>query len=257
MYPLFGFSIPDPDKKDSYLFYHFVVLPFGAIRASQVTILMFSPVLNHIVYDCGQPMVQYIDDGSMVYSKDLEEAKVQHEKVKAIIKKFGFVLNDEKEGPPNTTQKILGFNIDTKKMTISCDFKKLPRIHENLYYMQGRKVPVKNLASAIGKIISLTPSLHFPPQVFLYKSIRFMASVVKESTKEDWETQITVPIPVLQELTFCLNSLPLWTGRSIEFLSKVKSFDKDDIDHPSIKDIEVYAGDAGMEFKIRFGNWFY
>ena len=101
MYPLFGFSVPDPDNKDAYLFYHFVVLPFGAIRASQVTILMFSPILNHIVYDCGQPMVQYIDDGSMVYSRDLEEAKAQHDKVKNIIKKFGFVLNDEKEGLPD------------------------------------------------------------------------------------------------------------------------------------------------------------
>ena len=89
----------------------------------------------------------------------------------------------------------------------------------------------------------------FPPQVFLYKSIRFLASVVKESTKEDWETYITAPVSVLQELTFCLNSLPLWTGKSIEFISKVKSFDMDDLDHPNIKDIEIYAGDAGEKFK--------
>ena len=192
-------------------------------------------------------MSQYIDDSSIIHTSDIEEANATHEKIKSILQDHGFVLNLDKECLPSRKQKILGFIIDTDEMKIYCDPKKFVRIHEALFYMQGRTVPIKNLASVLGKIISLTPALRFPPQSFLYKTIRYLSGIVGESSKEDWDVQVKVPIAVLQEATFVTNSLSFWSGRSIDFIKETATFKKEDIDDPAIKHVEVFAGDAGKD----------
>ena len=192
-------------------------------------------------------MSQYIDDSSIIHTSDIEEANATHEKIKTILQDHGFVLNLDKECLPSRKQKILGFIIDTDEMKVYCDPKKFVRIHEALFYMQGRAVPIKNLASVLGKIISLTPALRFPPQSFLYKTIRYLSGIVGESNKEDWDVQVKVPIAVLQEVTFVTNSLSFWSGRSIDFIKETATFKKEEIDDPAIKHVEVFAGDAGKD----------
>ena len=115
--------------------------------------------------------------------------------------------------------------------------------------MQGRVLPVKTLASVLGKLISLGPAIKFPIQPFLFRTIRFLSSIIGDSNKEDWDVNITVPISILQELTFVTNSLTFWSGRSIEFIKEVATFNKEDLDSPNIKDVQVFAGDqAKMQF---------
>ena len=192
-------------------------------------------------------MSQYIDDSSIIYSNDIEEANSSHAKIKAILQDHGFILNQDKECPSSRKQKILGFIIDTNEMKMYYDPKKFVRLHKALFHMQGRVVPVRNLASVLGKIISLGPALCFPVQPFLYKTIRFLVGIVGESTKEDWDIQVRIPIAILQELTFVTNSLSFWSGHSIEFIKETATFNKDDLDDPRIKDVEVFAGDAGKD----------
>ena len=132
-------------------------------------------------------------------------------------------------------------------MRIYCDPKKYVRIHEALFHMQGRVLPVRTLASVLGKLISLGPALKFPPQPFLYKTIRFLSGIIGDSNKEDWDVNIRVPVAILQELTFVTNSLSFWLGRSIEFIKEVATFNKEDLNNPNIKDVEVFAGDAGKD----------
>ena len=205
-------------------------------------------MLHHLLYDCGCIYLsQYIDDSSIVHSDNLAEATASHEKIKKIITDHGFALNQDKECPPARKQKILGFFIDTEKMKIFCDPKKYIRLHEALYHMQGRVLPVKTLASVLGKLISLGPALKFPIQPFLFRTIRFLSSIIGDSNKEDWDVNITTPISILQELTFVTNSLTFWSGRSIDFIKEVNTFNKEDLDSPNIKDVQVFAGDAGKD----------
>ena len=109
-----------------------------------------------LLYDCDSNYLsQYIDDTSIIHSDNLDEVTASHAKIKAVLQDHGFTLNQDKECPPARKQKILGFFIDTEKMRIYCDPKKYVRIHEALFHMQGRVLPVKTLASVLGKLISL------------------------------------------------------------------------------------------------------
>ena len=54
-----------------------------------------------------------------------------------------------------------------------------------------------------------------------------------------------IPVAILQELTFVTNSLSFWSGHSIEFIKETATFNKEDLNDPRIKDVEVFAGNAG------------
>ena len=106
-----------------------------------MALTVFTPLLHFLLYDCDcNYLSQYIDDSSIIYSNNIEEANSSHNKIKAILQDHGFTLNQEKQCPPSRKQKILGFLIDTNEMKMYCD----PKKFETRIEIPAATVPLQN-----------------------------------------------------------------------------------------------------------------
>jgi len=115
-----------------------------------------------------RPLVRYwrgkglkaIDDG-IVAVKEEAEAKAESTAVRRDLELAGFIVNIEKYAwEPSHRIQLLGFQIDLALGEFSVPAKKISVVKSKLAEAkQERILPAKQLASLIGKIISMSPAL--------------------------------------------------------------------------------------------------
>jgi hypothetical protein len=158
-YCLVGFCVEDKDKKER--FYHFVVLVFGLCPASQILGRVMRPILIFLSLK-GIRNIMYVDDGRTAAASKAQADK-DYETTLTALQDAGFVVAAEKSdrlGDSAQRKECLRFIIDAEHMTVHVPAKKLARIRKILdEFMKTRRHKVRDIASVIGKLVSLEPAL--------------------------------------------------------------------------------------------------
>jgi hypothetical protein len=158
-YELVGFCLQDVDGKER--FYHYVVVVFGLGPAGQALGRVMRPIMIYLA-KCGIRNMMYVDDGRVGASTKLR-ANADYAKTLEVFEKAGFTVNREKSdklGDSAQRKEYLGFCIDTKEMAVYVPELKLARVLGILnVFMRRRRHRVRDIASVVGKLISLEPAL--------------------------------------------------------------------------------------------------
>jgi hypothetical protein len=158
-YDLVGFCVPDKDRKER--FYYYVVVVFGLGPAGQLLGRVMKPLLVYLAF-IGIRNIMYVEDGrtSGATKKKADEDYVITIRV---FEKAGFTVAKEKLdkfGDFAQRKEYLGFVIDTQEMSVYVPAPKLARVLEILgEFLKNRRHRVRDIASVVGKLISLEPAL--------------------------------------------------------------------------------------------------
>jgi hypothetical protein len=158
-YNLVGFCVPGVDGKER--FYIFVVVVFGLGPAGQLLGRIMKPILTYLAL-IGIRNMMYVDDG-WFNAATKERANRDYVTTMEVFSKAGFTVAKEKsDGLGQSAQRkdYLGFTIDTKEMCVFVPEQKLARILGILdIFLKKDRHRVRDIASVVGKIISLEPAL--------------------------------------------------------------------------------------------------
>jgi hypothetical protein len=158
-YELVGFCVQDVDGKER--FYHYVVVVFGLGPAGQALGRVMRPIMIYLA-KCGIRNMMYVYDGQ-VGASTKQRANADYARTLEVFEKAGFTVNREKSdklGNSAQSKEYLGFCIDTKEMAVYVPELKLARVLGILdAFMRMRRHQVRDIASAVGKLISLEPAL--------------------------------------------------------------------------------------------------
>ena len=162
-----GFCVPDDAGNPVY--YCYTVLPFGLTTAAQVLARMTKPVCVYLASK-GIKFPLYIDDGNVfAASRFLCEQHLRF--VLDTFEKAGYVISSAKTDKPADISQVksyLGFIINTIEMKIYASAEKIASTHLTLRDVldsTATSFPVRQIASVIGKVISL--EIAFGPVVQL------------------------------------------------------------------------------------------
>ena len=137
-------------------YYVFTVLPFGLSTACYLFTKMMRLLIRYW-RGRGLKAIVYLDDG-IVAVKGKQEALVESARVKQDIENAGFIINVEKSAwEPSLTMEWLGFLIDLSVGEFSVPVSKIEALKSKLQEAREAKcVPARQLASLIGKIVSMS-----------------------------------------------------------------------------------------------------
>ena len=228
----------------------FLVLPYGVNIATFVMNEIMKPILRYISRKVGIDIWAYVDDFLSQVSCDKVRADQQFDLAIAILRLHGFDINNKKVRRPDTTQKFLGFVLDTGNMTMSLDSNKLKELHRLLKVLPQGKHQIRIIAKICGKLLNLGRASRVPIAPFLTESAAFMMNVVKDSTvPQFWNREVYVPWPVINELKACVQDIPQWTGRSLCQPENLITFVPED---DFYQDCVIWAGDGNQESGVSY-----
>ena len=190
-------------------YYVFKVLPFGLSTACYVFTKLMHPLIRYW-HSSGIRAVVYLDDGIVVV-KGEEEAKRVSQQVQDDLVNAGLIVNVLKSNwTPSKLVTWLGFNIDLGLACLSVPASKITVPRNQLEWAVGQScMPVKIMASIVGKIISMSLALG-PIARFMT-----MALYANINARHSWCQIIPVSPEALVELKFWLVNIEGINGQNI------------------------------------------
>ena len=192
----------------------------------------------------------YVDDGLNIHKKSHAANVEAHVYTIKLLKKLGLVVNDDKIVGPKTNQFLLGFQVDTKTMTVKINAAK---DHELLYLFsiyQG-EITARFMATVLGKAISLIPALLFNPVLFFPNTVKLIHSLVDIEDKASWDRTAMVTQTLKLEFFEFLQFYPHMSGKSLHPPVDGRFVSMDDI--KMIPDVSLYVGDSGQDNTVVAG----
>jgi len=198
-------------KKGSPSYYEFSVLPFGLCTAPYVFTELMRPLIQ-LWRGCGLIAIIYLDDG-IVSVKGEHQTIEASTLVKLDLENAGFVINIEKSSwVPSQDYRMAGFShtVDLAKGRFLVPSGKMEALKTIVNEVRKTpQVPVRKVASVIGKIIAISLGLR-PVTRLMTRSL--YASLNKRTS---WCQRISLTTEALQELEFWAQQLPHFNGQSI------------------------------------------
>ena len=188
------------DEKGQPRYFTFQHLPFGLASAVHVITKLFKPI-NAFLGARGIRHSIFIDDGRML-AKNTEQSERDFAFVKDTLEKAGWQMENSKTDPTDggsKTKEYLGFEIDTEQMEgRMTDFKKdqLIRALEEVISSEHRYIPVKFLATVVGKLIASEPALGPVVQIMLRRTYHQMETHVE---RKGWSSNIQVSSEMVED----------------------------------------------------------
>jgi hypothetical protein len=192
-YELMGLKVVD--KGGIARYYCYVVLVFGFKIAAQVLGRVLKPVMSFLIQN-GIPVTLYIDDGLLVGpSKDRVIRSYRF--ALDVFNKAGLLISFEKSSvPEEASMKVvfLGVCIDTESMCVHASPQKIKDLREVVSIVQRvRSVPVRKLASVVGKLVAL--EVAFVPSILVGTRI---VSIQQQNQRPDrgdpaWRSSEEIP----------------------------------------------------------------
>jgi hypothetical protein len=134
---------------------------FGLGPAGQALGRVMRTIMIYLA-KCGIRNMMYVNDGR-VRASSKQKADADYAKTIDVFEKAGFTVNKEKSdklGDSAQRKEYLSFCIDTEEMAVYVPKLKLARVLGILdVFMRRRRHRVRDIASVIGKLISLEPAL--------------------------------------------------------------------------------------------------
>jgi hypothetical protein len=176
-----GFKVNREDGQVAY--YCFIVLVFGLKVASQVLGRVLKPLCIFLIQN-GVPVIVYIDDG-LVVAPSKEKAERRFRFALEVLEKAGFLVSLEKSSKPGDAAKcihFLGVEINSGAMCVSASADKIAKLREFIARIVKSRssMPVKHLASLVGKLYSLEPA--FGPAILV--GTRIVAIQVSDTAQQ-------------------------------------------------------------------------
>ena len=197
------------ENKGEPCYYVFSVLPFGLCTAPYLFTKLMRPLIK-LWRGKGLKAIIYLDDG-IVSVKGERQAREASVLVKRDLERAGFVINIEKScWVPSHIIDWLGFRIDLAKGVFSVPPEKLDALKAVVKHVRGSPtVPARQLASVIGKIISMSLGLG-PIARLMTRSL--YASLNKRTA---WCQRLQLSEEASRELEFWVDQLPNFNGQAI------------------------------------------
>jgi hypothetical protein len=189
-YELMGFKVID--KKGIITYYCYVVLVFGFKVAAQVLGRVLKPVISFLIQN-RIPVTLYIDDGLLVGPSKARVIR-RYKFALDVFDKAGLLISFEKSSLPedaSTRVEFLGVCIDTERTYVYATPQKIKDLREVITIVQRAcgSVPVRKLASLVGKLVSL--EVAFGPAILV--GTRIMSIQVSEVSEQfGWERGLVV-----------------------------------------------------------------
>ena len=195
-------------------YYVFCVLPFGLSTACYAFTKLLRPLVKYWRAQ-GLRITVYLDDGICV-AQGLEAANRASEVVKCTLDRAGFVVNVAKSMlQPAQQGQWLGFQLDLALGELSVPSQKIEALKSLLAQaVKAVDLPARQIASIIGKIISMSPALG-PVARLMTRSLYGLLD-----TMSYWSDRLFLTPFALQELQFWLyeiesyNNQPIWQNPS-------------------------------------------
>ena len=204
-YKFLGFRW-DTDRVNYYVF---KVLPFGLSTACYLFTKLMRPLVRHW-RSRGLKSIIYLDDG-IIAVKGEAKARLESKQVERDLEQAGFIVNIEKSvWEPSQRVEWLGFNIDLALGEFSVPTSKIEMLKENLAKaMHARLLPAKQLASLIGKIMSMSPALGSVTRLMTHSLYAALDSRI------GWCHKLLLPDEALQEIEFWHSEIANFNGKHI------------------------------------------
>ena len=134
--------------------YMYVVLPFGLTSAPRLFTKILKPLVAHL--RCmGHTVIFYLDDGwqcGQSYGECLQACEATY----SLMVSCGFLPNISKSSLiPKQRLSVLGFILNSAKMTISLDTQKEKHVMELLQLSLTTSLSIRQVARLISKLISI------------------------------------------------------------------------------------------------------
>ena len=197
------------DRNGVVNYYVFTVLPFGLSTACYLFTKLTRPLIRYW-RSRGLKAIVYLDDGIFAVRGE-NEAKIESIRVQQDLEKAGFVVNIEKcMWEPSQRVEWLGFYIDLALGEFSVPTQKILTLKTKLAEAkEARLLPAKQLASLIGKIVSMSPALGSVTRLMtrsLYATL---------NSRIAWCHKVTLTEEALQEIGFWLTEISNFNGQQI------------------------------------------
>ena len=188
-------------------FFSFACLPFGFYDSARV----ITKVLRHVIEKWrqeGKTSFIHIDDGIIAFETE-EEAKAGANEVQEDLEKFGLVISPEK-CIWKPTQRLIWTGIEWDTLAFKCRIPE-PKLKnaeskiQSLLSREGKKIPVKDLASCCGLLESFRQCVG--EAVSRFKTRRMCIQIAQETEGNRWNCWIFLREDVIKELRYCIENL--------------------------------------------------
>ena len=190
-------------------YFTFTVLPFGLATACCTFTKLMRPLIRHW-HGQGIRAIVYIDDGIVAVEEE-EKAYQVSEVIQSDLEQAGFVTNIEKYSwRPSKITTWLRFDINLEKGKLAVPVRKSLALQCHLNSIVSQKyLPARQLASLIGKIISMSLALG-PIARFMTRGL-----YAALNNRHSWYQSIEISSEALLEPKFCLHNFDKYNGQNI------------------------------------------
>ena len=186
-------------------YYKFVCMPNGYDPAMRV-FTKISKVPFTYLRKKGHLSVVYVDD-SYLQGKTYQECLNNIRDSISILQELGFTIHPTKSSLiPKQNINFLGFDIDSRNMTISLTFEKKMKIKKlctNLCTM--KIISIRDLASVIGNLVASFPAVPYGP--LFYRYLEHDKSIALKHKNFNFEAYMTLSQESIQELQWWIENI--------------------------------------------------
>ena len=180
----------------------FTCMPFGLSSAPRI----FTKVMEPVIASARSEVIRliiYLDD-ILIMALSTEESARHTNFVVFLLESLGFIINREKSClQPQSHLTYLGFEIDTKCMTISVPDLKLKKLQfEGTQIISKEVVTIRQLAKVIGLIVSTFDA--FPQGKLHFRELEREKTRALLRNKGKFDEKILVKINIIQEISWWL-----------------------------------------------------
>ena len=193
-------------------YFQFTVLPFGLSSAPYIFTKLLKPLETHWRAQ-GIPIAIFFDDGVGAGSS-LEAANFNSFLVRSDLSRCGFEINHGKSNwEPMNKFSWIGYNIDTHRGFIFANDSRIEKLCSDLNDLCAKLelssfVHVKEIASVVGQIISMTASCGNVSQIMT----RYLHLII--NSRRSWNSAVFVHDQGKEELYFWKDNLRALNGVS-------------------------------------------
>ena len=193
--------------------YEFKTLPFGLAIAPITFTKLLRPVAAYL-QSHGIRLLIYLDD-ILLAAQTSALATHQVSVMISLLESLGFILNQKKcVLDPSHSLEFLGFQVDTKSMTLSLPPEKAQKIKKECrHWLQTPGTSPRQLAHLIGLMSSTSPAVL--PVPLHYRMLQKMRSQALARAQQDYDVFIPWTQEARQDLEWWIDQMSSHNGRRI------------------------------------------
>lgn len=190
-------------------YYEWQVLPFGLAVSGYFFVKIVREVVNHL-RAAGIRISSYVDD--FLLGAPVQDIETHHNIVISLFHRLGIILNTEKcSFLPEKVKVYVGYIISTDgALHLQIPKERIKKLHKDIAkVIRTKSATARQLARIAGQCISMAKAV-IPAKLLLRNVYRLLSS------KESWQSNLTIDKDTLNDLIWWQNALVNWNGAIIK-----------------------------------------